>query len=512
MRNSMRFFLLAMTALLTISVIAAETPPIVDAARHQDTVMLKQLLNAGSDPDTRQADGATALHWAVYHENIDAVASLIEADSNVNAVNRLGASPLYLAAKNGSANLIELLLEAGANPNASMPMGETPIMTAARSGTAQGVQLLVEAGADVNTAEQSREQTALMWATAQGHVEVARLLVNAGADLEARSKLRSRLMYADRSNGGAFDQGIMEQLGGFTALLFAARSGDIEMARLLLDSEADIEAVAGNETSALVIATHSGHQGLAKLLLESGANANTIGAGYTALHAAILRGDLDTVNALLAHGSDPNARLLRPNPVQRASEDWSLKGPKVSATPYWLAASFREADIMRALVEGGADPSATNEGRLSIPRNREDRESYTPKVVSGFESSVQAAIRGDSTRSRYYVQPNPDPAGEKQLALAAVIAAAEHGVDLNHRDFSESTALHDAAARKLPNIVRELAQRGADVNAINARGRTPLDMAVAAESQDNFFDFNVSVPGPTTSEVLKEFAAVRSEH
>jgi hypothetical protein len=149
---------------------------------------------------------------------------------------------------------------------------------------------------------------------------------------------------------------------------------------------------------------------------------------------------------------------------------------------------------------------------LSIPRNREDREFYTPKVVSGFESSVQAAIRGDSTRSRYYVQPNPDPAGEKQLALAAVIAAAEHGVDLNHRDFSESTALHDAAARKLPNIVRELAQRGADVNAINSRGRTPLDMAVAAESRDNFFDFNVSVPGPTASEVLKEFAAVRSEH
>ena len=62
--------------------------------------------------------------------------------------------------------------------------------------------------------------------------------------------------------------------------------------------------------------------------------------------------------------------------MQRASEDWSLKGPMVGATPYWLAASFREADIMRALVEGRADPSATNEGRLSIPRNREDRESF----------------------------------------------------------------------------------------------------------------------------------------
>ena len=511
MIKRLRLFVLAMTALLTVSVIAAETPPLVDAARHQDTVMLQLLLNADANPDSRQADGATALHWAVYHANVDIVASLIEADANVNAVNRLGASPLYLAAKNGNANLIELLLEADANPNIAMPMGETPIMTAARSGTAQGVQLLVEAGADVNVAEQSRAQTALMWATAQGHVEVARLLVNAGADLEARSKLRSRLMYADRSNGGAFDQGIMEQLGGFTALLFAARSGDVAMARLLLDSEADIETVAGNETSALVIATHSGHPGLAELLLERGANANTIGAGYTALHAAILRGDLETVNALLAHGADPEARLLRPNPVQRASEDWSLKGPMVGATPYWLAASFREADIMRALVEGRADPTATNKGRLSIPRNREDREFYTAKVVSGFESSLQAAIRGDSTRSRYYVQPNPDPAGERRLALDAVLAAVEHGVDLNHRDFSESTALHDAAARKLPNIIRELAERGADVHALNARGQTPLDLAIAAESRVNFFDFSVSTPGPSASEVLLEFSAAQSE-
>jgi ankyrin repeat protein len=123
----MRLLALAMAALFTVSVIAAEAPPLIDAARNQDTVMLTQLLNTGSDPDSRQADGATALHWAVYHENVDAAASLIEADANVNAVNRLGASPLYLAAKNGNANLIELLLEADANPNIAMPMGETPM-------------------------------------------------------------------------------------------------------------------------------------------------------------------------------------------------------------------------------------------------------------------------------------------------------------------------------------------------------------------------------------------------
>jgi uncharacterized protein len=511
MTKGTRIVAITLAAFIATSAARAESLPLIEAARYQDAAMMQTLLSDGVDPDSRQADGATAIHWTVYNENVEALALLIAADADVNAVNRLGASPLYLAAKSGNAELIEQLLEAGANPNVAMPLGETAIMTAARAGTSRGVELLIRAGADVNASEQSREQTALMWASAQGHVGVARLLVSAGADLEARSKLRPRLMYADGSNGGAFDQGIMEQLGGFTALLFAARSGDVDMARLLLDSEADIEAVAGNETSALVIATHSGHPALAELLLERGANANTIGAGYTALHAAILRGDLETVNALLAHGADPEARLLRPNPVQRASEDWSLKGPMVGATPYWLAASFREADIMRALVEGRADPSATNEGRLSIPRNREDRESYTAKVVSGFESSVQAAIRGDSTRSRYYVQPNPDPVGEQQLALAAVLAAVEHGVDLNHRDFSKSTALHDAADRKLPDIVRELAERGADVNALNARGQTPLDLAIAAESRVNFFDFSVSVSGPTASEVLLEFSAVHSE-
>ncbi len=510
MTKGMRVLTIALAALVAASAARAESPPLIDAARYQDAVLLQTLLRDGIDPDLRQADGASAIHWAVYHENVDALAALIAADADVNAVNRLGASPLYLAAKSGNADLIEQLIEADANPNITMPMGETPIMTAARAGSARGVELMLRAGADVNASEQSREQTALMWATAQGHVDVARALIEAGADLEARSKLRARLMYADATNGGAFDQGITEQLGGFTALLFAARSGDVEMARLLLNNGANIEAVAGNETSALVIATHSGHRDLAELLLERGADANTIGAGYTALHAAILRGDLETVNALLAHGADADARLLRPNPVQRASEDWALKTPMVGATPYWIAASFREADIMRALVEGKADPSATNEGRLSIPRNREDRDSYTAEVVAGFESSVQAAIRGDSTRGRYYVQPNPDPAGEEQLALEAVIAAAEHGVDLNHRDFSESTALHDAAARKLPNIVRELARRGADVNALNGRGQTPLDLAVAAESRGSFFGFNTSVPGPPASEVLKEFSAVRS--
>ena len=204
---------------VTISCTAAwaESPALIETARHQNAEAVQLLLAAGADPDTRQTDGATALHWAAYQEDVDMLAALVQAGANVNITNRLGASPLYLAAKSGNAELIERLLNAGADPNLTLKIGETPLMTASRAGTVEGVQQMIAAGADVNAHETSREQTALMWAVTQGHVDVVRVLVNAGANLEARSKVRSRLMYAESSNGAAFDQGVVEQLGGLFA-------------------------------------------------------------------------------------------------------------------------------------------------------------------------------------------------------------------------------------------------------------------------------------------------------
>ena len=169
------------------------------------------------------------------------------------------------------------------------------VMTAARSGTAEGVRLLVEAGADVHARETSRDQTALMWAVTQGHHQVVQILLEAGADMEARSKVRPRLMYDVGPNAAVFDQGVIVNLGGFTPLLFAARHGDAESARLLLAAGADVDNPAANGASPLVVAIHSGHTAFAVLLLAEGAEPDAIGAGYTALHAAVLRGDLTTV-------------------------------------------------------------------------------------------------------------------------------------------------------------------------------------------------------------------------
>lgn len=494
--------------------VAATAGELIEATRNQDAVAVQTLLAEGADPNQALADGATALHWAVHRQDLDIVNALIAAGADVNAANRMGASPLFIAARSGHGVLIDRLLQAGANPNQQLLLGETPLMSAARSGTLEGVRSLINAGAEVNAREKSRQQTALMWAASQGHIAVAQELISAGADLQAHSLIRPTLMYVDAANGGAFDQGVMENLGGYSPLLFAVRNGHADLAQLLIDSGADVNAAAGNGASPLVVATHSGQTDVALMLLGKGADPDSMGAGYSALHAAILRGDLEIVEALLAQGANPDVRVEKATPVQRASEDWVLKTPQVSATPYWLAAYFREASIMKLLADYGADPLATNKEQFRRLRDRASRENPPgPEVIGGFASALQAAVRGDSTRDRYYVQANPDPVGEERRALESVMMALNHGVDPDHTDFTGTTALHDAAARNLASIVRELAGRGADLNALNARGQTPLDMAIAAERRQASAVLVLGGPesaGPSAKQVLEELGALRS--
>ena len=508
--------LIALSLVWSISVNAIE-PNLIDAARKSNLDQLRSLLESGSDPNVRQADGATALHWSVHKGDLESVNLLLEANANVNATNRMGASPLFLAARNGDSVLLEKLLIRGANPNLKLEMGETVLMTAARSGTAEGVRLLIEAGAELNSKEGSREQTALMWAAAQGHMQVVEQLILAGADIDARSKLRPMLMFVDGSNGGAFDQGLMENLGGYSPLLFAAKNGHLELAELLISAGAKIDGVSGNGATPLVVAAHSGHSDLAIMLLENGADPNTIGAGYNALHAAILKGDKETVGALLQHGADPNQRVIRATPTQRASEDWVLRTSHVNATPYWLAANFREPSIMRSLMEWGADPSLTNEQEYERLRDRESR--LNPPslderlIVGGFANAIQSAIRGESRRGRFYVQANQNPVVEEKLALEAVRVAVEHGVDLNASDFNGTTALHDAALRNLSTVVSELSELGANINALNDKGQTPLDLAVLGERNLAAGILALETPeyeGPTARQVLEELGALKS--
>ncbi len=511
-RSPMRTGALAVGAFLALAAAAdparanTDELPLIAAAKAADAGAVERLLQQGADVDGRQPDGATALHWAAFRDDPRIAGLLLAAGAEVDAANELGATPLWLAAENGSAAMIERLLAAGADANVELPEGETPVMTASRAGTAGGVRALVAAGADVNAAERSRGQTALMWAVAQGHDDVAAILVRHGADVEARSRVRPRMMHAEGTNGSQYDQGVVWNRGGFTPMLFAARHGRVAAAEILLDGGADIENPAPTGASPLALAALSGQGAFAARLLDRGADPNGIEGGYSALHAAVLRGDRTLVRALLAHGADPNLRLRAGTPVRRASQDWAFAPALVSATPYWLAAWFHDADVMRELADAGADPRLTTLERWRAVFERAGGVG-PPHVAGGFIPPLVAAARGPANRGRFFNSALRRPDEDERRVMAAVRTAVEHGADVNAADLRGDTAMHAAAQRNFTTVVRFLAEHGAAIDPEDQAGRTPLDLARGAEATRARIQDPSRYPAGNSAEVLRELGA-----
>ena len=464
---------------------AGNADPLIEAVKRADTDGVRSLLAQGVDVNARQGDGATALHWAAHRNDLETASVLLGAGANANAANALGATPLWLASLSSSGAMVERLLEAGADPNVALASGETPLMSAARAGNAAAVGLLLAHAADVNATEGSRGQTALMWAAAQQHADLARLLVEHGADVHARSSVWHQL---ENTAGNTNASGDFEMAhGGSTPLLFAARQGDIDTARMLLAGGADVNDTAASGTSALVMAVHSGHSPLAAYLLEKGADPNAADAGYTALHAAVLRADLETVRTLLAYGAEPGTLVLHGTPGRRFAADYSLRSQYIGTNAFWLAAKFADdVDIMRVLADAGADPHVTPEdgttavkAAIGLPKGIENRRAQT----------------GVSAR---------DAALEERVSLEAARLAIELGVDVNAPDQRGDTPLHDAARLGYNTIIQLLTDQGADVNAKNTREQTPLSLAEASQPLTGNYNDN---DHQSTADLLRRLGA-----
>ena len=472
------------------------TPPLISAVRAADLAAVRGLLAGPVDVAAPQPDGATALHWAVHRESPEIADLLLAAGADIDAANDLGVTPLLMACARGHGALVERLLASGADPNGALSSGETALMAAARAGSLEGVNALLAAGARVNATESTRGQSALMWAVANRHSAIAQALLAHGADVGARSRTRRRVynMGGSRSAGSASRGIALEEvtLGGSTALLFAARSGDLESARLLVAAGADVHDTVADGNTALNIAAHSGHASLAAFLLDEGADPNAAPLGYTALHAAVLRGTLrdrgvpnddpgagvPLVLALLEHGADPNPRLTKGTPVRRWSHDFAFMDRWVGATPFWLAARFLEIDMMRLLAAAGADPRLPSRdgttplmaaagqgynrgGGSAFIRDRRDFSSYNP---------VESAALGSTI-----------PPAEARMARDVVRAALELGADVDAANDAGDTALHAAASHGMNSVIELLTSRGADLRAENRRRETPLALAVYAD-------------------------------
>src|SRR5262249_22254186 len=155
-------------------------------------------------------------------------------------------------------------------------------------------------------------------------------------------------------------------------------------------------------------------------------------------HAAILRGDLELVKALAAHGADPNLRMTKATPVRRNSTDYFLLAPVVGSTPYLLAAKFLEPEMMQVLLSAGAGPKSTMpDGATAL------------MLAAGAGSRTNEDRRGVNVIDFGKVEP-------ESKVLPAVQAAWKASSDVLAADTAGNTALHAAVTHRYVAVVQFL--------------------------------------------------------
>jgi ankyrin repeat protein len=468
---------------------AAGAPAInlVDAARKGDAQAVGALLRQKAvDVNMTAIDGTTALHWAVQHEDAAMTLMLVRAGADAQAPNRYGVRPLWMAAASGNAAVVKLLLDAGADANTSVSGDETAVMTAARAGSVDALKLLIAYGANLN-ARDARGQTALMWAAARNNAPAIRLMVEAGADIAVRTN--NPVKGGRNAEIGVFTS---PPPTGFTAFLFAVRSGNIDSAGALLEAGANVNDLLSDGESALVVATANAHWEMADFLLDNGADPNLAGAGWNALHQTVHSrrpnlgytpgpvptGNLDSINVvrkLIARGINLDARMSR-NGMKDGQRN---RVNRLGTTAFFLAAKNNDFEVMKTLADAGAN--------ARIP----SADGTTPLMVAAGLAMWYVGEDGGSLP------------GQEDEVLEAVKLCVALGNDVNTANAAGETPMHGAAFRGVNPVVEFLLAQGARIDPRDVRGWTPFTVASGIAYGD------VYKQQPQTAELLKKLMADR---
>jgi ankyrin repeat protein len=526
MRTRFLLTTIALTATLSAATLDTRLP---DAAMRGDKDAVRSLLKQHADLNAAHGDGATALHWAAYNDDLETVKLLLAAGANVRAATREGAiTPLFMACVNGDAPMIEALLKAGADANSVKSNGATALMTAAASGSADAVKVLLDHGADVNAKETVHGQTALMFAAALNRDATIKVLTAHGAEVNTATPVRKmeRVRFDQDGNIveerpapkptadgkppspdaqaiedakaelGAFARAVgfkevlyrpgavrragragdvaargprkvgADFMGGMTALLLAAREGHLQSARALVEAGADVNEVNGDKISPLVMAILNGHYELGKYLLDRGADPNLVAvSGLTALYATI--------------------------DVEWAPKTWYPR-------PITEQEKVTYLDLMKDLLEHKANVNAPVGEKLWFRSFTND---YTWIDPAGATPFWRAAQSSDIVAMHLLIEHGADPkikskAGDSPLmaaagigwaanwsinapypALEAVKYCVELGNDVNEKDLIGYTPLHGAAYLGNNDMVNYLVSKGAKADVKTRAGDSAADMA-----------------------------------
>ena len=423
----------------------AGTSDVADAAMNKNKAQVRTLIQQTADVNAAQADGTTALMWAVSIDDAEMVDALLAAGADVKIANRDGANPLYVACSNGNAPLVEKLLRAGADPNGAVLVGgELPLMVAARTGNPEAVKSLLDHGAKVNATEPTRGTTALMWAAEQNHPAIIKVLVEKGADVNLTAKIekpfkQTGLTYAMKLDG---------KVGGLPAIAYAAREGAIDAVKALLDAKADVNKQTADLSTALLISIQNGHYDVARYLVDHGADPNIANdKGWTPLYLAVKHRTIETgsipvphaeqaldfIKVLLERNVNVNARLGFDTEIRNGQRATWLN--ERGATAFLRAALCGDVEVMKLLLAKGADPNITTNDHT------------TPLMAAAGIGYSEGFIHDIS----------------EETTIDAMRLLLDLGADVNAVNDKGMTALHGAAHKASLAEIQLLVDRGGDL-------------------------------------------------
>ena len=429
------------------------------AARYGQLEVVKYLQELGADLNHQDNKGYTALLWAARYGQLEVVKYLQELGADLNYQDNKGNTALTLAARYGQLEVVKYLQEQGADLNHQDKEGNTALLWAARYGQLEVVKYLQEQGADLNH-QNNEGYTALIWAAATGQLEVIKCLCKLGADLNhkdcrgntalikaaSRRYLKVFIYLLDRDTS-------LNYKADNIALLWAARYGQLEVVKYLLELGADLNHQDNEGYTALFLAARYGKLEFVKYLQELGADLNhQNNKGYTALIWAAATGQLEVVKFLCELGADLNHK------------------DNVGNTALVKAIELDQLEVVKYLQEQDAE------------LNHQDKEGYTALLWAAATGQLEVVKCLCELGADLNHQDNE---GNTALLLAArygklefVKYLQELGADLNHQNNKGYTALIWATANGQLEVVKCLCELGADLNHQNNEGNTALNIAL----------------------------------
>ena len=409
-------------------------------ARDTNYEMVEFLLKNGADVNIRNTEGETALYYSIKHDSfgqenaIKILNLLIKYGADVNTKNDKGTSLLdvsYRISESFDKNkeMFKILVENGFDLESRIKADRsdydyTPLMISVYKKDYDMVKYLLDKGANPNTAN-NENKTALMIAIANNNFDISKLLIQQGANINTQDEY------------------------SYTALMRAAMIGSYEMVKFLLENGADANTKDNYGNTVLyhnIRYCHYEEEGLEdakkifNLLIKYGADVNTKdNYGGSLLNTAYsfsgLPPNREMFKLLVENGFDLESRI-------KGGEDYPTD---YDYTPLMIAALINDYDMVKFLVEKGADVNAKTHSEYSSVE--------TPLLLSLDYEHIESRYDENSSVAEYLIN---------------------NGADINVTNNHGETPLMYASKVHNIKVVELLIQKGADINAFDNYGNTAL--------------------------------------